>query len=199
MISTRRFFVITIAWASILLTACTSPFPNFEASQMLRELPPRAAQEANWKDAQEQEMPRAIRSAVNKLVERIPEIYRENAILVGTVVDANQLGASAALGRMLSEQLQAGMVRNGFGVIEMRLRESVAIRETSGELMLSRDVQDLAKNQNTSLLVLGTYTAAETVTFVHLKAIRASDGVIEATSEFTIPNDANVRKLLGRY
>lgn len=199
MMSSRCFANMAMVLLSALLSACTSPFPQFEASHLLRHPPQKAAPDINWKDAQEQQMPIAVRSAVNRLVERIPEIYRQNPILVGTVVDANQVGASAALGRMLSEQLQAGMVTNRFGVIEMRLRESVAIRETSGELMLSRDVQDLAKNQQASLLVLGTYTAAETVTFIHLKAIRAADGVIEATSEFTLPNDANVRKLLGRY
>jgi hypothetical protein len=37
------------------------------------------------------------------------------------------------------------------------------------------------------------------MTFVHLKAIRVGDGVIESTAEFTIPNDVNVRRMLGRY
>lgn len=199
MILIRRVCLTTATLASALLTACTSPFPNFEASPLLRDSPPRPAQDTNWQDAQAQQMPAAVRAAVNKLISRVPDAYRSDPVLVGTVVDANQVGSSAALGRMLSEQLQAGMVASGFGVVEMRLREAVAIRETSGELMLSRDVQDLAKTQQASLVVLGTYTAAETVTFIHFKAIRAGDGVIESTAELTIPNDANVRKLLGRY
>jgi hypothetical protein len=140
-----------------------------------------------------------VRDAVNKMAERIPAIYRKDAILVGTIVDANQVSASTPLGRMLSEHLQAAMVARGFGVIEMRLRESVAVRESSGELLLSRDVQDIVKSQRTLLAVVGTYTAAETMTFVHLKAIRVGDGVIESTAEFTIPNDVNVRRMLGRY
>jgi hypothetical protein len=205
MILIRRALTPTLALAAVMLTACSAPFPNFEASPMLRTLPPKPLPETSWNDAQTQPMPEVIRSAVNKLIERIPDIYKANAILVGTVVDANQVGSSAALGRMLSEQVQAGMVASRYGVIEMRLREDIAIRETAGELLLSRDTQDLAetkgkpKTQSAALVVMGTYSAAETITFVHLKAIRTVDGVIEATSEFTIPNDANVRKLLGRY
>jgi hypothetical protein len=184
---------------AVALTGCSAPFPAFETGGMLHNAAPRPAPELNWQDAQGQRLPIAVREAVNRMAERIPEIYRTQPILVGTVVDANHVGASAPLGRMLSEHLQAAMVAQGFGVLEMRLRESVAIRETAGELLLSRDVQDLAKAQQTSLAVMGTYSAAETMTFVHLKAVRVGDGVIEATAEFAIPNDVNVRRMLGRY
>jgi hypothetical protein len=205
MILIRRALTPTLVLATAMLTACSAPFPSFEATHLLRNAPPKPTPETSWQDASTQPMPQIIRSAVKSLIEGIPDIYKAEAILVGTVVDANQVGASAALGRMLTEQIQAGMVASRYGVIELRLREDVAIRETAGELLLSRDVQELAetkgkpKTQSVALVVMGTYSAAETVTFVHLKAIRTKDGVIESTSEFTIPNDANVRKLLGRY
>jgi hypothetical protein len=181
------------------LVACSAPFPAFETGGMLHQAAPKPSPEFSWQDAQGHRLPATVREAVHRMAERIPEIYRSQPILVGTVVDANHVGASAPLGRMLSEHLQAAMVAHGFGVLEMRLRETVAIRETAGELLLSRDVQDLAKAQQASLAVMGTYTAAETMTFVHLKAVRVGDGVIEATAEFAIPNDVNVRRMLGRY
>jgi len=193
----------TLALTTAMLSACSARFPEFEASHLLRGAPPKPLPDHNWQDAQSQRLPEVVRSAVNKLVERIPELYRAHSILVGTVVDANQVGSSTALSRVLSEQLQSSMVAHGFGVIDTGLRETAPSRDTTGEQVVPRDASEQAENtaktQPSSLMVMGTYTAAETVTFVHLKAIRTVDGVIESSSEFVIPNDVNVRKLLGRY
>lgn len=198
MIENRSMCIVAMTLTSALMSACTTPFPNFEASHVLRESLPKVSTEISWQAAQEHQMPVAVRTAVNRLISLIPESYRENIIMVGSVVDVNQVGSSSALGRVLSEQLQSVMSANGFGVVDISSRKSVSGQDISHELIFSKDGKEPNMGPNAPLVVRGTYAAGETVTFVHLKAIRAADGVIEAASEFTIPNDANVRKLLAR-
>lgn len=139
----------------------------------------------------------ATRQATERLAANIPKDYRKEALLVGTVVNVNHVGSAAPLGRALSEQVVTGLVAQGYVVVELRLREAVALRETTGELLLSRDVQEVAKTHRAALVVVGTYTAAAQTTFVNLKAIRSTDGVVEAAVDFMLPHDPDVRRLLG--
>ena len=79
---------------------------------------------------------------------------------------------------MASSVLKSHLDAAGFNVKEMKLRGDVFIREETGELLLSREIKDIAKSHNASLVLVGTYSSAASFTYVSLKLVRTEDGRI---------------------
>ena len=117
-------------------------------------------------------------------------------VLVATVVNVNDLRRAAPLGRTLSEQYASHMVANGFNVKELKLRGDVFVREETGELLLSREIKDIAHQHNAGLVLVGTYSAAAQLTYVSLKLVRTDTGQIVRGYDYALPNDADVSRLL---
>ena len=120
------------------------------------------------------------------------------ALLVATLVDINNLGRSSAFGRTVSEQVSAGLSRNGLSVMEMKYQGSVYIRQSQGELVLSRSVADVANQHQAQAVVAGTYSIGSDVVYVNLKVIRHADNVVLAGQDYILPLDNNIRRLLLR-
>lgn len=118
-------------------------------------------------------------------------------VLVATVVNVNDLSRSAPLGRTLSEQYASHMAATGFDVKEIKLRGDVFVREGAGELLLSREIKDIARNHNASLVLVGTYSAAANFTYVSLKLVRTEDSRIIRGHDYALPNDRDVQRLLA--
>lgn len=118
-------------------------------------------------------------------------------VLVATVVNVNDLSRSAPLGRTLSEQYASHMAATGFNVKEIKLRGDVFVREGAGELLLSREIKDIARNHNASLVLVGTYSAAANFTYVSLKLVRTEDSRIIRGYDYALPNDRDVQRLLA--
>lgn len=117
-------------------------------------------------------------------------------VLVATVVNVNDLSRAAPLGRTLSEQYASSMTAGGFNVKEIKLRGDVFVREGAGELLLSREIKDIARNHNASMVLVGTYSAAANFTYVSLKLVRTEDGRIVRGHDYALPNDRDVQRLL---
>lgn len=117
-------------------------------------------------------------------------------VLVATVVNVNDMRRTAPLGRTLSEQYASAMASSGFNVREMKLRGDVFIREETGELLLSREIKDIARSHNASMVLVGTYSAAANFTYVSLKFVRTEDSRIVRAYDYALPNDKDVTKLL---
>lgn len=117
-------------------------------------------------------------------------------VLVATVVNVNDLSRSAPLGRTLSEQYASHMAATGFNVKELKLRGDVFVREGAGELLLSREIKDIARSHNASLVLVGTYSAAANFTYVSLKLVRTEDSRIVRGYDYALPNDRDVQRLL---
>lgn len=117
-------------------------------------------------------------------------------VLVATIVNVNDLTRSAPLGRTLSEQYASAMAAKGFNVKEVKLRGDVFVQEGAGELLLSREVKDIARNHNAALVLVGTYSAAANFTYVSLKLVRTEDNRIVRGYDYALPNDRDVQRLL---
>lgn len=137
------------------------------------------------------------REAINRLVGGL-EIDRKGntPVLVATIVNVNDLRRTAPLGRTLSEQYASYMVANGYNVKELKLRGDVFVREETGELLLSREIKDIAKVHSAGLVLVGTYSQAANFTYVSLKFVRTDSGQIVRGHDYALPNDADVLKLL---
>lgn len=138
------------------------------------------------------------RDAVGKLVAGFDmNALGGGPVLVATVVNVNDLSRSAPLGRTLSEQYATHMAANGFNVKEVKLRGEVFVKEGAGELLLSREIKDIARSQNASLVLVGTYSAAANLTYVSLKLVRTEDSRIIRGHDYALPNDRDVQRLLA--
>jgi TolB-like protein len=137
------------------------------------------------------------RAALDALVSGFNrEAYGDAPILVATIVDINDLRRSVPLGRSLSEQYASRLVGRGFNVKELKLRGHVFVQEGTGELLLSREIKDIARSHSAMLVLVGTYSLASTVTYINLKLVRTEDGRIVHAHDYALPNDRDILRLL---
>lgn len=150
-----------------------------------------------YEDAAASKFMSSNRAAIDTLVTGVDLAQLGGApVLVATVVNVNDLRRAAPLGRTLSEQYASYMVANGFNVKELKLRGEVFVREETGELLLSREVKDIAKVHHAALVLVGTYSAAAQLTYISLKLVRTDTGQIVRAHDYALPNDSDVTRLL---
>lgn len=139
----------------------------------------------------------ANHDAINKLVAGFNlSAAEDKPVLIATVVNVNDMRRSAPLGRTLSEQYASHMVNAGFNVKELKLRGDVFVKEQTGELLLSREIKDIAQSHQAKYVLVGTYSAAASVTYVSLKFVRTEDSRIIRGYDYALPNDKDVSRLL---
>lgn len=117
-------------------------------------------------------------------------------LIVSTLVSIDELTESSRLGRTISEQIGSRLTHSGFQVVEMKLRSNIFVKQTEGELLLSREVSEIMKNHRAQAVVVGTYSTANNLVYVNLKIISNFDNVIIAAHDYILPIDRNVGTLL---
>ncbi len=179
----KRFVLAAVA-AAALLSACSSSAP--------------VRTEPTYDEAAKSAFIVSSQSAIDKLLAGVNrESIGQSPVLVATVVNVNDLSRAAPLGRTLSEQYASQMVASGLHVKEIKLRGDVFVKEGAGELLLSREIKDIAKSHNASLVLVGTYSTAANFTYVSLKLVRTEDGRILNGHDYALPNDRDVQRLLA--
>ena len=118
------------------------------------------------------------------------------SVLVATLVNVDRLGESSRLGRLCSEQIAGRLVQRGVPVTEVRLREQLALQPAQGELLLSRELREIARSQNAAVVLVGTYSPASDYTYVSIKLVRTEDSRILRGHDYALPNDRDVQRLL---
>jgi len=183
----KRSLLAFAALANVLLAGCTT---NGNSAYV--------RQEPTYEDAQKNPFVSANRDAIQKLLMGLDlKEYQGTHMLVATVVNVNDLRKTAPLGRTLSEQYASQLVSSGLLVKELKLRGDIFVREETGELMLSRELKDIAKLHSAGVVLVGTYSQAANATFVSLKLVMTNTGQIIRGHDYALPNNADVVKLLA--
>lgn len=112
------------------------------------------------------------------------------ALLVTTVVDVDALESSSTLGRMMTEQLASRASQLGYPVIELKVRKDLFIKNNAGELLLSRDVQQLAISHDAQAAVVGTYALDHDIAYVTLKLVNLKNHQIMNAVDYIVPRSA---------
>jgi TolB-like protein len=136
--------------------------------------------------------------AVDQMLAGIPSskrLPRDRAVLVATLVDIDKL-AGSRLGRTLSEHLSTRLTKNGYKVMELKLRDTIFVKQSEGELMLSREIREIGKNHEAQALLVGTYSESRGRVYVTIRLVSAADGTVISAHDYLLPIDANVRALL---
>jgi len=137
-------------------------------------------------------------TAADELISRsMPPISPATPVLIATITDVRSLEDASLFGKTVSEQISSRLVQRGYKVIEIKLRKAVLVNSESGELLLSRMAQDIAKEHNAQCAAVGTYSIGNYLIYVSVKIVRLSDNTIISTYNYKLPLGANNRKLLN--
>lgn len=117
-------------------------------------------------------------------------------LVVATLVNVDALTESSRFGRALSEQIGARFTKLGYAVVELKLRENIFVKQSEGELLLSREVKDISLNHKAQAVVVGTYAEGRDYVYVNLKLIGINDNLVIAAHDYVLPVDSNVKSLL---
>ncbi len=120
----------------------------------------------------------------------------ETMVITATLVNINNLEDSSPLGRLITEQIAGRFVHAGYQVIEVKLRNQIYMKRNEGELVLTREVRDIAKKHNARVIVSGTYADSKDRVFVNLKVIRLENNIVAAAYDYHLDKDELVRSLL---
>lgn len=124
-------------------------------------------------------------------------------VLIGTLNDVDKLERSSTFGRMVAEQISARFAQRGYNVAELKMRNSVNIKQglgdpnESGEFLLSRDIGAISGEHQAAAAVTGTYAVAGKEVMVNLKMIDVATGKVISATDFSVPLDSNIRGLIG--
>ena len=100
-------------------------------------------------------------------------ITEQSPLIVTTIADVDRLEASSSLGRITSEQIASRLAQLGFNVTEVKVRGNLFVEKEqgefqnmgspfSGEFVLSRNVEQIAKEHNAVAVIAGTYAVGRT-------------------------------------
>jgi TolB-like protein len=183
--SKRYITALTMSAAMLVATGCADtahkrPEVTFESA------------------AQHRFIPTNQQAAITLLAQAKSSLISGQPLIVATLVDINALERSSTMGRMISEQISAAFSRSGYNMIEMKFRENVYIKQAEGELLLTREITDVAKLHNAQAVVVGTYGVAADIVFINLKVVQPGSNVVLAAHDYALPIDDNIRAMLRR-
>lgn len=147
---------------------------------------------------QETPLAEAVRTLAVKLIANArEEIAEEYGVAVSTFVNLNNLYATSALGRYVSEQLISELQQAGLEVVDVRKTPGIMISREHGEYGLSRDMSELSYIQAVQAMVVGTYAVADGRVFLNARLLRNEDNLVLSAASLELPLDQRVAGMLA--
>jgi TolB-like protein len=140
--------------------------------------------------------------ATDRMMNQQWQVGKGTPVLVGTINDVDYLETSTTFGRVIQEQVMTRLTQRGFNVSELKLRNSLNIKQglldsmEGGEFMLSRDVEALRTEHRAGAVITGTYAVAGEEVMVNMKLIDVSTGKVMGATDFSVTLDRNTRRLV---
>ena len=133
---------------------------------------------------------------VDTLLKRMPE--QPQRILVATLVPVNSQATTSRLGRLFTEQIAGRLVQRGHMVNELKLGgEGTAQPSLSADPRSPPALQAASQQYGAQVVVWGTYAVSQRTLYVSLKLVHAFDNTVLAASDYALPMDDDVRRLLA--
>lgn len=153
--------------------------------------------EPTYTEAQTSSFVRANYQATDKLLASLTQdLFPGVPLVVATLVNIDELTESSRLGRTISEQIGARLITQGYPVVELKMRDNIFVKRSEGELLLSRELQDVVRSHQAQAVVVGTYSTAKSIVYLNIKIVSMNRNIIIAAHDYALPLDNNVRALL---
>jgi hypothetical protein len=136
-------------------------------------------------------------AAADALLDQLGDRLSPNQpIITATLVSIDELERSSTFGRLSSEQISARFSQAGQRMIEMKFRDNVYMKRDQGELLLTREIRDVAQQHKAQAVIVGTYGVSNEAVFVNLKVIEPNTNVVMAVYDYALPKDNDIRSML---
>jgi TolB-like protein len=168
----------------LLLAACSST-PSKE--------------EGNYSTVSSNQFIQANYAAADSLLAQLNgKLVMDKPLIMATVVNIDALDQTTTLGRLVSEQLSTRLAQGGLKMLEMKLRNSVYLKRNQGELMLTREIGEVATTHNAQAIVVGSYAETSDMVFINVKVIQPNTNLVLAGHDYVLSKEAIVRSMLQR-
>lgn len=127
----------------------------------------------------------------------ISPLSKDQPIISASFANIDDLTTSSTFGRMASEVISSGMTARGYRVIEVKMRDSLFIKQHEGEFMLSRSLKNISEEHDAQAVLLGTYAIGGSNLYVNARLVRTADNVIVGSHDFMLPLNNDLQHLLG--
>lgn len=148
--------------------------------------------------AAEVDLIQEVKSASSQLIGNTKGLKLGAPVLAATFADIDDLQQSSTFGRTLSEQFTTSLAANGVPVIEVKMRDSLFVKERTGELILSRNLHSLVQAHDAQAVLLGTYAIGGSNVYVNVRVVRTSDNIILGSHDFSLPLNRDIKAMLPR-
>lgn len=119
-------------------------------------------------------------------------------LIVATIVNIDALDQSSTLGRLISEQLSARFTQGGLTMVEMKFRSQVYMKKSEGELLLTREITEVARSHQAQAVIVGTYGLSGESVFVNVKIVQPRSNYVLAVHDYVLPANSEIRSLMSR-
>ena len=125
------------------------------------------------------------------------EKHHAAKIAIVGAVPLSDLKRETEFGRMMAEYLLTDLSDRGIRVTELRLGKEINILAQTGEFILSRNINELANNnQELDYVVVSTFTNTRKTLVLQGRMIDLKNGIIKTAWRYTLPLN---RELLGLF
>lgn len=138
------------------------------------------------------------RAADALLLQLNGKLLADKPLIMATIVNIDALEQTSTLGRLVSEQISTRLAQGGLKMLEMKLRNSVYLKRNQGELMLTREIGEVANSHNAQAIVVGSYAESSDSVFINIKVIQPNTNFVLAGQDFVLAKETIVRSMLQR-
>ncbi len=125
------------------------------------------------------------------------EKHHSAKVAIVGAVPLSDLKRETEFGRMMAEYLLTDLSDRGIRVTELRLGKEINILAQTGEFILSRNINELANNnQELDYVVVSTFTNTRKTLVLQGRMIDLKNGIIKTAWRYTLPLN---RELLGLF
>lgn len=181
----KKALLVSLVSAGVLLTGCET-----SASKGA------TVREPTYQDARDNQFIPANQAAAKRLMADLHKhVPPPGLLIIASLVDVDDLNRSSTFGRIVSEQVSAEFTKARYNMRELKLRNSVAIND-AGEMLLSRDIRELATVYGAQAVVVGSYATSKDFIYVNLKVVQPETNRVLGVHDYALPMDANNRRML---
>lgn len=175
-----RTLLTTLLWALLLtsVAGCTGQGP------------------VNYSQETPVDLVAELQAAAKALLRDANRISSRKPVLTTTLVNIDDLQQASTFGRQATEVFGSEIARAGIPVIELKMRDTIFIREGTGELGLSRELRHLFQAHDAQAVLVGTYAIGGNTLYVNARLIQTADNLILASHNFSLPLNRDIRALL---
>jgi TolB-like protein len=123
-------------------------------------------------------------------------LLAEKPLIMATVVNIDSLDQTSTLGRLISEQISTRLSQGGLKMVEMKLRNNVYLKRNQGELMLTREIGEVAQTHNAQAVVVGSYAETSDMVFINIKVVQPHNNFVIAGHDYVLAKEGIVRSML---